>query len=294
MLDLREQHEPAGRRHDGFLLERRLSRSRTRSPGSSPTRWENTTSSSGPGTRTSGSATRTTPTATAPTPSVTTCRSMPPTRERIRSGSASGCPAPLDYELTAHVWEIFLQDKWQMKSGLTLSLGIRYDLEVMPIDETGNAALLRSERVSGRQEQRGAAARASSGIRTARASRSCAAAMEFSTTGPCWGPSTTSSSTPSTPTRSLPSSRRTLPTRGPASGRFPTDPTLNIHDGQRAQSRRPRVHQFTVPAGSRAPEHRHGDLGRPRSRATLIHIRSAPATSARCGEESRWRRTTSG
>jgi hypothetical protein len=48
-------------------------------------------------------------------------------------------PAPLDYELTAHVWEMFLQDKWQVRSGLTLSLGIRYDLEFMPIDETDNA-----------------------------------------------------------------------------------------------------------------------------------------------------------
>jgi Carboxypeptidase regulatory-like domain len=56
-----------------------------------------------------------------------------PERLRIR------VPAPLDYELIAHVWEIFAQDKWQLKSGLTFSLGIRYDLEYMPIDETGNA-----------------------------------------------------------------------------------------------------------------------------------------------------------
>jgi hypothetical protein len=56
-----------------------------------------------------------------------------PERLRIR------VPGPLDYELISHVWEIFAQDKWQVKSGLTFSLGIRYDLEVMPIDETGNA-----------------------------------------------------------------------------------------------------------------------------------------------------------
>jgi hypothetical protein len=56
-----------------------------------------------------------------------------PERLRIR------VPAPLDYDLNAHVWEIFLQDKWQVKPGLTFSLGIRYDLEYMPIDETGNA-----------------------------------------------------------------------------------------------------------------------------------------------------------
>ena len=31
-------------------------------------------------------------------------RSMPPTRERIRSGFSIRVPGPLDYELIAHVW----------------------------------------------------------------------------------------------------------------------------------------------------------------------------------------------
>jgi len=44
----------------------------------------------------------------------------------------------LDYELNSNVWEIYAQDKWQVKKGLTLSLGVRYDLEVMPINEEGN------------------------------------------------------------------------------------------------------------------------------------------------------------
>jgi hypothetical protein len=41
-------------------------------------------------------------------------------------------PGPLDYTMTMHVWEVFAQDKWQMKPGLTLSVGLRYDLESFP------------------------------------------------------------------------------------------------------------------------------------------------------------------
>jgi Carboxypeptidase regulatory-like domain len=47
-------------------------------------------------------------------------------------------PGPLDYELRSKVWEVFAQDKWAMKNGLTVSLGLRYDLEIIPIDETDN------------------------------------------------------------------------------------------------------------------------------------------------------------
>jgi hypothetical protein len=47
-------------------------------------------------------------------------------------------PGPLNYELISRVYELYAQDKWQVKSGLTLSLGLRYDLEVLPIDETTN------------------------------------------------------------------------------------------------------------------------------------------------------------
>jgi hypothetical protein len=43
-------------------------------------------------------------------------------------------PGPLDYEMIMHVGEFFAQDKWQLKPGLTLSAGIRYDLEVFPYD----------------------------------------------------------------------------------------------------------------------------------------------------------------
>jgi Carboxypeptidase regulatory-like domain len=47
-------------------------------------------------------------------------------------------PDQLDYELNANIFEIYGQDKWQVRNGLTLSLGLRYDLEVIPIDETDN------------------------------------------------------------------------------------------------------------------------------------------------------------
>jgi hypothetical protein len=47
-------------------------------------------------------------------------------------------PGMLEYELISRVWEFYAQDKWQVKNGLTLSVGVRYDLEVLPINEEGN------------------------------------------------------------------------------------------------------------------------------------------------------------
>jgi hypothetical protein len=44
-------------------------------------------------------------------------------------------PGPNTYELVMHVYEIFAQDKWQPTQGLTISAGLRYDLEVMPLEE---------------------------------------------------------------------------------------------------------------------------------------------------------------
>jgi hypothetical protein len=37
-----------------------------------------------------------------------------------------------------HTYELFAQDKWHVRPNTTLSLGVRYDLELIPIDETGN------------------------------------------------------------------------------------------------------------------------------------------------------------
>jgi hypothetical protein len=41
-------------------------------------------------------------------------------------------PGALTYDLWMHVYELFAQDKWQPKPGLTVSFGVRYDLERMP------------------------------------------------------------------------------------------------------------------------------------------------------------------
>jgi Carboxypeptidase regulatory-like domain len=37
-----------------------------------------------------------------------------------------------------HTYELYAQDKWKMAGRSTLSIGIRYDLEYIPLDETGN------------------------------------------------------------------------------------------------------------------------------------------------------------
>jgi hypothetical protein len=47
-------------------------------------------------------------------------------------------PGPLEYEMISRTYELYAQDKWQVKPNLTLSLGLRYDLEVIPLNEQGN------------------------------------------------------------------------------------------------------------------------------------------------------------
>jgi Carboxypeptidase regulatory-like domain/TonB dependent receptor-like, beta-barrel len=47
-------------------------------------------------------------------------------------------PGPLEYEMISRTYELYAQDKWQIRPNLTLSLGVRYDLEVTPIDERDN------------------------------------------------------------------------------------------------------------------------------------------------------------
>ena len=37
-----------------------------------------------------------------------------------------------------HSWEFFAQDKWKIDGRTTLSIGVRYDLELIPLDQTGN------------------------------------------------------------------------------------------------------------------------------------------------------------
>ena len=50
----------------------------------------------------------------------------------------------------------FAQDKWRFNQRLTLSLGVRYDLEIIPISETDDPLV---DELSGRQEQLPAAGR---------------------------------------------------------------------------------------------------------------------------------------
>jgi hypothetical protein len=54
-----------------------------------------------------------------------------PERFSIRTG-------PYNEFIKNHTYEMFAQDKWRVTPGTTLSLGIRYDLELIPLDETGN------------------------------------------------------------------------------------------------------------------------------------------------------------
>lgn len=43
-------------------------------------------------------------------------------------------------DLKAHYFGLFAQDKWRLSNRLTLSLGVRYDVERIPLDETDNPA----------------------------------------------------------------------------------------------------------------------------------------------------------
>ncbi|MEW6320598.1 MAG: carboxypeptidase regulatory-like domain-containing protein [Acidobacteriota bacterium] len=47
-------------------------------------------------------------------------------------------PGAQDFLSKAHFFSAFIQDKWKITERLGLSLGLRYDLEVMPIDERDN------------------------------------------------------------------------------------------------------------------------------------------------------------
>ena len=54
-----------------------------------------------------------------------------PERFSIRTGA-------FEENVKNHTYELFAQDKWHVRPQTTLSVGIRYDLEIIPLDETGN------------------------------------------------------------------------------------------------------------------------------------------------------------
>jgi hypothetical protein len=54
-----------------------------------------------------------------------------PERFSIRTG-------PFEENVKNHTYEGFAQDKWHVTPRTTINLGVRYDLEIIPLDETGN------------------------------------------------------------------------------------------------------------------------------------------------------------
>src|SRR4029079_8391638 len=54
-----------------------------------------------------------------------------PERFQIRTGS-------FEENVKNHTYEAFAQDKWRITSQTTVSVGLRYDLEIIPLDESNN------------------------------------------------------------------------------------------------------------------------------------------------------------
>ena len=61
-----------------------------------------------------------------------------PTRAPTRIASPIRVGGPSQFYQKATYVSVFVQDKWRMTPRLTLSLGLRYDLEIIPIAETDN------------------------------------------------------------------------------------------------------------------------------------------------------------
>src|SRR5262249_16737108 len=62
-----------------------------------------------------------------------------PDRLIIRTGE-------FDEFIKSHVLESFAQDKWTIRRDTTISLGLRYDLEVIPLDEKDNPLFASSKK----------------------------------------------------------------------------------------------------------------------------------------------------
>ena len=128
--------------------------------------------------------------------------------------------------MTNHSVEVYAQDKWQMGDNTTLSLGLRYDLELFPEVDPGTIRSSRPARGRRSTPTTSRRASASPGSSTTPASRWSAPATASSTTARCSAPSTTPSSSRSSRRRSSRCSPTTAPIPGPGRGQFPTDPFL--------------------------------------------------------------------
>ena len=63
---------------------------------------------------------------------------MPRTRAPIRIACTIRVPSPSDFIVTGTYYGVFVQDKWKINNHLTASLGVRWDAEILPIEEKDN------------------------------------------------------------------------------------------------------------------------------------------------------------
>ncbi len=178
---------------------------------------------------------------------------------------------PSEYKMKMHVGEFFAQDKWQMKPGLTLSAGVRYDVEVFPYaQDPGNPLFKGTSR---------------------------AYAMDTNNIAPrvglVWNPDGQSKSVIRmgyglfydrtllgtvdnflTDLKYANSFVANFPQAGadtgPRNGRFPTDPTLNTTDVSRLTPAVRALHQLRLSSRNHGAEHGWRHVGHARAKAAIF------------------------
>ena len=148
-------------------------------------------------------------------------RSTPPIRAPIPSGCRSGWARSTSSSRTTPV-ELYAQDKWKIGGRTTLSIGVRYDLEIIPLDETDNPLFSAVEGLSHRPAT--TSRRASDSRRTFDDQRQVgafAAATASSTTAPSSARSTTCSNSRSSRRRTSSTFPNASADPGPSRGPFP-------------------------------------------------------------------------